>query len=389
MMILVLLYCLALLITNAIVPFPFMDERFHYKQFMHWHLYKRYREYDPMITTPPGLYILPLLVYYAYNSISISWLRVLNIIYLMILRWSVPRVRRWIVLSQPLVAFYGSLYYTDVAALSFCVLHSRLLLMKNQTTVTRVLSFIVGLMALLTRQTSIVWIGFSFLLVVFNLKMNILKAKWQFMITLLHGALFALFLVINKGIAIGDKQHHQACLHFPQLFYCMIVIVLLNWPSINIIQLFKRFWKPHYALLVAPIVLLFHYNTIEHPYLFNDDRHLVNILWRFVLQYEECRLAVAGILALPAAFIVYSSVMEKRGHLAAAAFLLAFGAVVVPSPLIEPRYYMMPAVMHSLLIKGKRDKRLQLAWNLVLSVILYGLFWRTSDPARPDYRHIL
>jgi alpha-1,2-glucosyltransferase len=46
-----------LYLFNTLVPEPYMDEYFHYNQFLQYS-HNNFKHWDPKITTPPGLYIL-------------------------------------------------------------------------------------------------------------------------------------------------------------------------------------------------------------------------------------------------------------------------------------------------------------------------------------------
>ncbi|PIN11975.1 Alpha-1,2 glucosyltransferase/transcriptional activator [Handroanthus impetiginosus] len=170
-------------LVNRIVPEPYMDEIFHVPQAQQY-CRGNFRSWDPMITTPPGLYFLSL-AYVASlfpglfcmqavssfsDSCSTSILRLTNgvlavicgiLVYEIIihLRPSLDDKKATlhsVVLSlYPLHWFFTFLYYTDVASLT-AVLAMYLLLLKKKY----LLSSLLGALSVLIRQTNIIWMLF-------------------------------------------------------------------------------------------------------------------------------------------------------------------------------------------------------------------------------------
>ncbi|XP_017247190.1 dol-P-Glc:Glc(2)Man(9)GlcNAc(2)-PP-Dol alpha-1,2-glucosyltransferase isoform X1 [Daucus carota subsp. sativus] len=169
--------------VNRIVPDPYMDEIFHVPQAQQY-CKGNFTSWDPMITTPPGLYFLSLAhvasffpgmlciqaVSSFFDACSTVALRSTNgvlavicsiVVYEIIsqLRPELNKRRATlytVVLAlYPLHWFFTYLYYTDVASLT-AVLTSYLMCMKKNYP----LSAVLGALAVLVRQTNIVWILF-------------------------------------------------------------------------------------------------------------------------------------------------------------------------------------------------------------------------------------
>ncbi|GER54370.1 Dol-P-Glc:Glc(2)Man(9)GlcNAc(2)-PP-Dol alpha-1,2-glucosyltransferase [Striga asiatica] len=168
------------ILFNQIVPSPYMDEIFHVPQAQQY-CRGNFRSWDPMITTPPGLYFLSL-AYIASlfpglfcmgavssftDSCSTSVLRLTNgvlavlcsiLVYEIIvhLRPSLDEKKatfQAVILSlYPLHWFFTFLYYTDVASLT-AVLAMYLLALKKKY----LLSSLLGALSVLIRQTNIIW----------------------------------------------------------------------------------------------------------------------------------------------------------------------------------------------------------------------------------------
>ncbi|KAJ8537799.1 hypothetical protein K7X08_014339 [Anisodus acutangulus] len=171
------------ILVNRIVPQPYMDEIFHIPQAQQY-CKGNFRSWDPMITTPPGLYIVSLAHVASLfpglfsmkvgasfsDACSSSILRssngVLAVFGSILVHGILTHLRpslsdrkvtlRTIVLAlYPLHWFFTFLYYTDVASLT-AVLASYLMSLKKKY----FLSSLVGALAVLIRQTNIIWVFF-------------------------------------------------------------------------------------------------------------------------------------------------------------------------------------------------------------------------------------
>lgn len=168
------------LILNFIVPEPYMDEIFHIPQAQHY-CKANFKIWDPMITTPPGLYYLSLLqisslfpgMFYAKSVSSFSelcstaTLRSINgflavisglLVYEIItelrptLSGRKATLHALVISLYPLHWFFAFLYYTDVASLAI-VLAMYLACLRRRLQ----LSALLGALAIFIRQTNVVW----------------------------------------------------------------------------------------------------------------------------------------------------------------------------------------------------------------------------------------
>lgn len=171
------------ILVNHIVPEPYMDEIFHVPQAQQY-CRGNFRSWDPMITTPPGLYYLSLaLVAYLFPGMSFikvassfsevcstAILRSSNgvlavfcsvLVYEIIthLRPTLDERKATlfaVVLAMyPLHWFFTFLYYTDVASLA-AVLAMYLACLKKKYW----FSALLGALAVVIRQTNIIWLLF-------------------------------------------------------------------------------------------------------------------------------------------------------------------------------------------------------------------------------------
>ncbi|XP_056170623.1 dol-P-Glc:Glc(2)Man(9)GlcNAc(2)-PP-Dol alpha-1,2-glucosyltransferase isoform X1 [Syzygium oleosum] len=172
------------ILVNRVVPEPYMDEIFHIPQAQQY-CRGNFRSWDPMITTPPGLYYLSL----AYVGIlypgmiftraissfpdicSPAILRSVNAVLAVICSVLVYEIMTLlrpgvndrnatacavVLASYPLQWFFTFLYYTDAASLTM-VLAMYLACLKKRYWISALL----GALSVIVRQTNIVWILFA------------------------------------------------------------------------------------------------------------------------------------------------------------------------------------------------------------------------------------
>ncbi|XP_062928556.1 dol-P-Glc:Glc(2)Man(9)GlcNAc(2)-PP-Dol alpha-1,2-glucosyltransferase isoform X1 [Mobula hypostoma] len=259
---------------------PYMDEIFHVPQAQKY-CEGRFLEWDPMITTLPGLYLVStgiikpvswLLSWTGTVVCSTGMLRFINLLfntgnlyllYLLLCRIhqkdkatsAFQRIASALALASfPLLYFFSFLYYTDAGS-TFFILFTYLMCLYGSHKVAACLGFC----AFMFRQTNIIWIIFC----AGNIIAQKLTEAWktdlakkkdaktgcivdptdeikkvvQFLfgyvlslknlkaltvltwpyITLVIG--FLLFLFLNGGIVVGDRTSHEITLNFPQLYY--------------------------------------------------------------------------------------------------------------------------------------------------------------------------
>ncbi|KAF2233934.1 glycosyltransferase family 59 protein [Viridothelium virens] len=176
------------------VPEPYLDEVFHIRQAQAYCAGK-YAQWDPKITTPPGLYMLSAAFSAVFNRCDIKTLRALNVlgilgvffqafgIHLRRNRQKEPVAEQLqsqdendellqkaymthtslnIALFPPLF-FFSVLYYTDVLSTLYVMMNYDLFLRTSNTKYARLWTSIEivfsGLLALLCRQTNIFWVA--------------------------------------------------------------------------------------------------------------------------------------------------------------------------------------------------------------------------------------
>lgn len=438
------------ILVNSIVPHSYMDEKFHIPQVQQY-CRADFESWDPMITTPPGLYYISLAHVASLfpSMLLLKWissfsdlcstaiLRSVNgalavmcsiLIYEIIkqLRPALDRRKAMlysIVLSlYPLHWFFTYLYYTDVASLTTFLAMYLASLKKSYF-----LSALLGALAICIRQTNIIWMLFvacggviDMLLVNRQIQESnmsidekdqvtsiddiaaksgvrrrrmkstsdvpsptvtrgnegarsrshlsglhdeiqyiVVQAwhlKWELVVScspfvLVLGA-FVAFVYWNGSIVLGAKEDHAVSPHFAQILYFAMVSTLFSAPFHftlgHATVLMRSIWKIKPLIFVmgvavfAAALLSVHFFSIAHPYLLADNRHYPFYIWRKVINAHQ----LMKYFLVP--FYVYSwlSILhilgKARSKIWVLAYFLACAAVLVPSPLVEFRYYTIP-----------------------------------------------
>ncbi len=345
---------------------------------------------------------------------------------------------------SPLFTIYYFLYYTDVWSLIFVLLSLYYIIQqpygKSKSTVISSLTMISSLWF---RQTNIIWCAVLVVIFVdrnarFEGKYNnrlpfiahilgfIKQAfnDWKLLITLSSVFVtFVVFLVWNGGITLGDKSNHSVSLHFAQLYYCSLFITVFTWPIwFDFKILFKYLNKYYFSLGIFTTIFQFlilaitiKYGTIVHHFLLADNRHYAFYIWRKIIG----RTPYMRYIMIPIYhFAVYSQLhflnitnwqhkiinnknsenlytvdkipdlvydkdrfLVKASPLVSIAILIGTVLTIVPSPLFEPRYYMVPLALYRLYLSNIRtrqelfNRRLaEFTWNIILNVVIIGVF---------------
>ncbi|XP_028810579.1 dol-P-Glc:Glc(2)Man(9)GlcNAc(2)-PP-Dol alpha-1,2-glucosyltransferase isoform X1 [Denticeps clupeoides] len=391
---------------------PYMDEIFHVPQAQKY-CEGKFNEWDPMITTLPGLYLISVgvikpAVWLADLSgkvvCSSGMLRFINLLfncgnlYLLHLiickvhlkdksRTAWRRLLSTLSLSTfPVLYFFTFLYYTDAGS-TFFTLFTYLMALYGCHKAAALL----GVCAILFRQTNIIWVAFCagtvvtqkmeeawrteqvkkrdeklpihipfsltgvekvlrFLLYVTmpnNLKVVVVTA-WPYICVALG---FAGFIIWNNGIVVGDRSSHEACLNFPQLFYFFSFALAFSLPltlcHLRVVRFLQSVRKRpvFYLLLVSVSLLLVWRFTLVHKYLLADNRHFPFYVWKRVYERHELvrYLLVPGYVF---AGWVFTDTLKSRSPFWNLLFFACLAAATVPQRLLEFRYFILPYLLY-------------------------------------------
>ncbi|XP_060079161.1 putative Dol-P-Glc:Glc(2)Man(9)GlcNAc(2)-PP-Dol alpha-1,2-glucosyltransferase [Ylistrum balloti] len=389
---------------NNVQQTPYMDEIFHVPQAQQY-CRGNFSSWDPMITTLPGTYLTSVGILYPV-SLAIQQqltdmcitpvLRSINILfttancYLLHCISSAlePQISSWraavkaVTLSTfPVMYFFTFLYYTDPGSIFFVLMMYYFHIQGHKP-----LAAVMGVVAILFRQTNIIWVVFMaglstqaciidwmkvektsktdnendwkilkrfFSLVWSNLRkpslilellLNVLRATFWYIGV---GAGFALFIYLNNGIVVGDRSHHQACLNFPQVFYFFSVTLVFGVAHlISVLRLmnFIRFSIKNIFVVFAFCLLSFfliYKFTYVHKYLLADNRHYVFYVWSKIFRRHEYVKFVLIPVYFYAAYQVHECLKHKNVFWKLV-YVVCLLLSTVPQMLMEFRYFIIP-----------------------------------------------
>ncbi|KAK7255843.1 hypothetical protein RIF29_29266 [Crotalaria pallida] len=480
------------IMVNRIVPEPYMDEIFHIPQAQQY-CKGNFGSWDPMITTPPGLYYLSLghvaslfPGFYCLQAASSfsdmcspAILRSINgvlavicsiILYDIITHLKPTLEDRKVTLQAavlslyPLHWFFSFLYYTDVASVT-AVLAMYLASLKNKYW----FSALVGAFAVVIRQTNIIWVlfvactgiidislmrqkdksrtaesdlsvkhglayttgtntvglrkrkfvrsmdavdhslpsspasspSFSSGLVdeIWAILLTLWQKKWELLISFSPFVMvlvaFLLFVWWNGSVVLGAKEAHAVAPHFAQILYFSVVSVLALAPmhftitqARELFQGFRTSWLLHLlevslALIVG--VLSVHLFSVAHPYLLADNRHYPFYLWRKVIM-AHCSIKYLLVPVYVGSWLSIIHMLGKfRNKIWILAYFLATAAVLVPTPLIEFRYYTLPFYLLVLHCDNRDGKSWLLTGMLYIGVNIFTMMMFLFRPFHWDH----
>lgn len=405
---------LTITISKHYVTEPFIDEIFHIPQTLQYIQKGDFKTWDNKITTPPGLYYIGYifskvisLLHLPVDASSITVLRLVNtlggvIVLPLVLNpiFKLNPISFWIssiILFPPLSMFY-TLYYTDVwSAIMVLASLSVAITLPFGEEKSIIISSIISGLSLFFRQTNIVWNFFILVIVIerraiihknfTNLFLNnCIKFFLQFfedfvkisLPYLVNGLVFLIFLIYNRGITLGDKDNHKVGLHIMQFFYCLTMITVFTlplWISDQFIISYYRRCKRMPILLIVEyigIFIIIRFFTVVHPFLLADNRHYTFYIWKKIINYTW----ISKYLISPVYhFAIYTTIDQlynngfyfsstienpfktteelpfKPTGISIIMFFICTFITIVPSPLFEPRYYILPYLIFRLMVE--------------------------------------
>ncbi|GAA5932323.1 hypothetical protein JCM1841_000849 [Sporobolomyces salmonicolor] len=293
---------------------------------------------------------------------------------------------------MPAVGWWAWLFYTDLGSIATVLLAFRLALGRKY-----VLSSLLGAVSLLYRQTNIVWLAFvAGGAAVQELRLaaektgtkpgqegfrdpRLAHARWRDLLltplTLVTLVLrhilsvvpvFAAYLPVfsaavvfvlwNGGIVLGDKANHIPSIHIAQVYYFVAFSAVFVAPHVLDVEEVgravgglvgsRRRTCVSLAALGGMCWTIKNY-TIAHPFLLADNRHFAFYLWRRLINVHPLARYALAPGYLIAAQLLYRA-LARAGSIRLSTFLLFVGAtsvVLIPTPLIEPRYFLTPFIL--------------------------------------------
>ncbi|MBP6724001.1 MAG: hypothetical protein KA137_04140 [Halioglobus sp.] len=251
------------------------------------------------------------------------------------------------------------LTYTDLPGLAFTFL-----MLERTFRRSYPWAAVFALVAVAMRQPNIVWVAFAFGLVALQVAGDLAGSsppgasggrragavpgllpetlrRGRYLIAVILG--FAVFVLWNGGVAIGDVEQHRVALNLSNLYFCLLVGFALFLPF-NLGQLgnIRRLLGRHRWL--APVLLacfFAYFLTYEHPHKYNSFS-LAFYRHNWFLHYTSDVTAIRIAAFIPMAWMAlsFATAAGNSDYRREMLLLVPFALLsMVPLPLIEPRYY--------------------------------------------------
>ena len=269
----------------------------------------------------------------------------------------------------PLLFPFWFLIYTDVLALLLLLL-ATLALTRNRFHSSGILM----IFAMAVRQTYIVWLA---MLAVWTAVENFGGSLRQLarlgMSFGIAAALFLLFVLVNGGVAVGDRDAHPDMeLHTENLLFMLVCFFLLFLPLI--ISKLPQIARLPPALLtgvaLSSVLLLFGTFRVDHPYNVTTQETFVrNVILQAMTSSTLARVATSLAIALAALSLFVIRLRQPIHYL-----IYPFAALsVMPVWLIEQRYY-FPAFALFMLFRESASPGVEGAMVVVNGLVAIYLF---------------
>ncbi|WKX90655.1 hypothetical protein Q1695_009478 [Nippostrongylus brasiliensis] len=355
------------------VPEPYMDEIFHIGQTRkycagNW-------SWDPMITTPPALYVLgmPFCGFERYiNSVLIALTFVGVCRLRRIFHQTSVHTSALVAVLFPVLLHSSVLFYTDL--LSVCAV------VWGFSLQSPLLSSLTFGIAVLTRQTNIIWAGLSGAVRLlddfdasrpFSSVLHSLVRLFSFILLALS---FIAFVFINGGIVLGDASAHHPRLHLAQFLYLSLFSAVHAWPLAlsRLRALISKFIHPIAIALVIPVALSAQYFAFDHPYLLADNRHVTFYLWRWWFSHSTRRVLLTPLFI--GSLVFMEDLSSHLSPFVRILFTLCSFATVVPAHLFEPRYFIVPYVLWRTTAKTATCRLIALTEILSQLLVFFAIY---------------
>jgi alpha-1,2-glucosyltransferase len=391
---------LAIVLMMALLPGqPLVDEHFHLAQIQR--LINGEFVMVPELPMPPGYHLSVATPAALLGIDNLTGLRVISAMLglstLMLAWWhlyihaaSMPLLRTMQLLLCPLLWPFFFLLYTDLWSLAV-ILAGLLAFSAGRLGVAASIAVV----ALAFRQTNVFWALLLWLMALhqtgywqhltevlrnrpqdwlgqlFLATRHALSQTWLLLIPLV---VFLIFVVVNQGVAIGDRVSHQVGGLFPSQIFFMLLVVWFVLLPVHVFRLKAIAGlcraKPWIILILLAVFAIYMFSfQITHHYNFGlPEFHLRNR----VLGWLNDSLAWRAMAFIGMAWALLSIMTIRLTHPAGYWLYPVTILALLPLELIEQRYYIVPFVFWMLLREPERSfaEWLTLAWFAVISTLL-------------------
>jgi alpha-1,2-glucosyltransferase len=380
-LILFLFTALALGMHFMISSPPLVDEKPHSQQIL---AFKEGGGLKPYITTVPGYHLLLSKIARFTGATSVQELRsitfffsilaVISFMLLAIMESKSPFIKIYQFVFLPVLFPFFFLIYTDVTSL-LLVMTSLFLVLRRKYH----WGGFAAILSMLIRQNNIAWIAFFILLIAAEKysfktdKKSILGLIWDGWVLLLGMVGFLVYVFINEGVALGDVEAHPSftfrvgnIFSFLATFFVLFLpLNLWNAPRIWKLLKEKKIWVM-LAIALGTFLLMF---INDHPYNIDWEEYFIR---NWVLITFTSTLGLKLLFFTAAAYGALSLAVTPLLRRSAYLIYPCTFLYLLPSWLIEQRYYIIPLTLF-ILFKKEGPRWLEITTILLFIVISASL----------------
>lgn len=300
------------------------------------------------------------------------------------LKFKNPQWLTLLALFLPIAFPFYFLIYTDMLALA-SVLAAYYLYLTGRFSA----SGAVATLSVAIRQNNIIWLGWIALLIfldefqsgwqpnfraILTLISKYLQKAWTFILgTLAFGG----FIYLNGGISLAKAEewaHPSFSLKLGNLYLFLLLFAFLYWPLfLDSLFALKRLvrnkvWLISFLALAVTLSLTFLF-TFQNNHPYNQHTFALHN-WLLVLTTSSLFTRLVTLVPLLSGLLLlFLSPLRSFQSYSLYLFSLLF---ILPSWLIEPRYYIVPYLFFLLLKKptSATTTKILLSWQFVLSLIV-------------------
>lgn len=201
---------------------------------------------------------------------------------------------------------------------------------------------------------------------------------------LIAGIFFLIFLVLNRGIVLGDRDAHTSVIHLSQVLYYSFFTAIFGFPWIatrdNLIRCLNTVYGNKLKVIISFLMIggSLYFSCHVHPYMLADNRHYTFYIWRRFLGCPT-RFVSRPMLLVPLyAFSLYTivSMLKTKDMIWKCLFTLCLSISIVPQKLLEFRYFIIPFTIWRLNIPCCNNFQLTLEFvlNCFVNVLTIYIF---------------
>lgn len=193
------------------------------------------------------------------------------------------------------------------------------------------------------------------------------------------GLMFAIFLIFNRGIVLGDKDAHTSVIHVSQLLHFAFFSIIFGFPWLvtrsNLSQFANTVRKNKLKAMISSmiIVAVSYFSCHVHPYLLADNRHYTFYIWRRFLGCPTTLFSKSLLYTPLYGFTLYTtiSMLGTKDTLWKYLFSICLCISIVPQKLLEFRYFIVPFTIWRLNIPNNNSSNSNNTIQLSIEFVLY------------------